>query len=389
MKRFFATIFAPLMLLYAAPVFAATGVSFQGPSSLHTGQTFTVTVSLNKAADVDTVRLNGQFSKDTLTWIGASPAGTFQNVSPGTASDQKAGTFSFGTYTLGQAVNGSAPVAVFTFRATKAGAAWIKLTPTSRVLSAGIDQGGAYGSYSANVTGEALVPEQPVPLPPTAPSSSTAVRLFSPTQPDPNAWYREGVIKVQWQAVGKTPTAAFVGFDQIPVGPAETPTTSHDLVFTASKDGVWYVHLLLTFKDGTSDREDLRIQIDRSAPHRIVPVVDQDKISQGIANFVRYGTTDDTSGIATYNVYIDGTLVASTLLQAYSLANLSPGWHTAKIVAFDKAGNSVEGETKFQILPIPGKGQIVVPALSWKLPVLGGIIFLIVILLLLRRKNKK
>jgi hypothetical protein len=305
---------------------------------------------VNGANDIDTMRLNGSFTQDLLEWKGASPAGVFQNISPGTFSDQVKGIFSFGAFTLSSKANGTSRLAVLTFKAKKAGDAYVQLTTNSRVLSAGEDQMGSVGRLNITI-GETAVPqpEQPQPIPPVIQPGVAVFSVQSETHPDPNRWYSNRNVTTNWEIAGKKISHVYIGFDQSPEGPAELVTTSTKAQFTATSNGTWYVHVLAAFTDKSSQRADLQVLIDSTRPHPIYPVVDQTNINAKIVNFARYGTIDDSSGIGRYEVAVNGVLVTSTVLQAYLLNNQLPGDYVVTVKAFDLAGNSVEGHTNFLI----------------------------------------
>lgn len=338
-------------LLWANLAWAAASVAPTGPREVNVGQTFNVAIVVNGAKDVDTIRLNGNYTQDLLEWKGSQPAGVFQNVSPGTYANQGTGIFSFGAFTLSSKANGSQRIAVLTFRAKKAGNAFVQLGTSSRILSAGEEQIGSVGRLNIKISEKAPVtPEQPQPIPPVIAPGEAAISLFSTTHPDPNAWYQADQVLVGWKIEGKEEKTVYIGFDQDPQGPAEKLASDSLAKLIAPKDGVWYVHLGVSFKDKTYQRTDLRVQIDRQKPYPIQPVADQTGICPSVPNALRFGTLDDVSGIAKYDVILDGNLATTTLLQSFDLKGLSPGTHIAAVKAYDKAGNFVEGGTTFRLV---------------------------------------
>ncbi|MBI5654185.1 hypothetical protein HZC53_00810 [Candidatus Uhrbacteria bacterium] len=349
-----------LSMFWAQTVLAAANIWPSGPKEVNVGQTFNVTISVSGAVDVDTIRANGNYSMDLLELKGSRPAGVFQNVSPGTFIDQVKGIFSFGAFTLSSKANGNTSLAVLTFRAKKAGAAFVQLGTSSHILSAGVEQIGSVGRLNIKVVEAAVVqPEQPQPIPTPVPEGKTVISLFSTSHPDPNVWYPNDIVLAGWKVEGKEVNKYFVGFDQDPQGPAEQIPVDSLAKFTAANDGVWYVHLGVQFKDKTFQRTDLRVQIDKSKPLPISPVADQTGVKPGIPNFLRYGTLDAVSGISRYDIYLDGQLVTSTQLLAWNLDDLKPGTHQATVRAYDQAGNFVEGSTSFRL--VAEEKPVVVP----------------------------
>ena len=80
---------------------------------------------------------------------------------------------------------------------------------------------------------------------------------------------------------------------------------------------------------------------------------------------LRYGTVDDASGIARYEVYIDNKLVTSTVSTEYKLVNQSVGRHEVTVKAFDRAENSVSGKTEFEVVAPPKIAAVKPPSVLW------------------------
>ena len=380
MKKWTFLLTVLMVMAWAHSASAAANVWPSGPKQVTVGQTFNVVILVTGAKDVDTVRLNGSYSQDTLEWRGAQPGGVFQNVSPGTYVDQGKGKYSFGAFTLAQKANGATRFAILTFRAKKVGSGYIQLDGTSRVLSAGEEQIGSVGRLNITIV-EAAPPPPPTPY---------VIKLFSSSHPDTEAWYANGKVVAGWAIEGKPVKTEYIGFDQEPEGPAETKTIVNTANFEPQYDGVWYIHLGVAFTDKTFERRNLRVQIDRVAPRPIYPTTDQTDVTSNILNYLRFGTMDDTSGIAKYDVYLDGTFVTSTLLQAYKLENQLPGTHEAVVKAYDLAGNNVEGKTTYNILAME---KPALPSIWNQIKLLIFILLAILILILLllwdkRRKRK-
>lgn len=387
MKKILTSLCAVLGLFLAVPVLAASVSAYPtGPKTVAVGQTFNVYFEVNNAVDVDTIRLNGSYTQNLLQYKAAQPTGVFQNVSPGTYDDQTNGIFSFGAFTLSSKANGTQRIAVLTFKATQVGAAYVQLTQGSKILSAGNEELGSIGRLDINVTAAPpqpqAVPGQPAPI---------AISLLSASHPDSNAWYATGTVEAHWQITGPTPQAVYVGFDQAPDGPVTKNIQATSTTFEAPTDGVWYVHLLATYPGGKTQRADLPVQIDRGNPHAVTPTTDQTNVPASVANFLRYGTTDDVSGISHYDVYLDDALVTSTIFASYPVNGLQPGSHEARVIAYDFAGNLSMGTTTFNILQsfvpttqAPPSNSLVL----WLLALLVVAICVLIWVILARRKRE-
>ncbi len=340
----------------AVPAFAAANVSASGPATVSAGQSFQVTVSASGMRDVDTVRLNGTYSPDVLEWLGAVPAGAFQNISPGTFVDPVKGAFSFGAFSLSSTANGTEHLTTLTFRAKNPGVGFIQFDSSSHVISNGVEELGGLGRYTVTVA------------PTTRPgglAGQSVITITSPTHPSEDAWYANNEVFVKWAIDGTTPIAMFVGFDQDPMGKAATHAVNQNAAFSASRDGVWYVHLQAVFSDGTIQRVDFRVQIDRTPPLPISPVVEQTNVPGKVPNMAWFGTLDETSGIDHYEVYIDGRYATSTERQFYPLTDQLSGDHILVVKAVDRAGNSSEGKTTYRITPGGEAGTVPPSELIW------------------------
>lgn len=363
-----------------------------GPSTVNTGQEFQVVIRVNGAVDVDTIRANGSFSQDLLEYRGAKPTGVFQNISPGTYVDQAKGIFSFGAFTLSSKANGYSPLAILTFRAKKAGTAYVQLTTNSRLISAGEDQLGTVGRYTLVVSEKAAPPAQPQPIPSVILPGELIISLRSPTHPDPEKWYATSTVLATWEILGKAIKKTYISFDESPEGATDQrEITATSTTFVSPNDGAWYVHLGVDFKDRTFDRADLRILIDTKPPHPIAPIVDQTLVLSNIPNALRFATIDDTSGIERYEIYINGQFVTSTQQIEYPLTGKPPGKYKVEVKAFDRAGNNVSGETDFEILPeiVPVPKR---PSLLWLWLILVSVVIVVLGInywIALGKKNKK
>ncbi len=388
MKRYFIAIFLALAVVTPRASFAATGVAMAvtGPMSVSVGQEFNVTVQISGAVDIDTVRAVGTYPSNLLELRGIRSVGAFTNVSPGNSIDANAGTFSYGTFALEKYANGTAKFAVMTFKARTEGIATIRLLPESVAYSAGEGTVSSVGSLKVIIA--AIAPAIPLPIKKlgiTTPAATGAITLTSSSHPDPNAWVANNVVQVSWKTTKPIETV-FGAFDQSPESNAYHPIIGTSATFTATQDGVWYVHLAIVFQDKTYARVDFPVRIDRTPPRPIASVVDQTIATPADVNSVRFATVDDTSGISAYDLFIDGRFVTSTLLNAFSLTGLPVGEHEILVKAFDRAGNFVTGTTHFLILG--AKTLFLTGALAIGCVILALVGIAITFVLFLRKKKR-
>lgn len=375
-------------------VFAAANVFPTGPKKVTVGQTFNVVFSTSGAKDVDTMRLNGSFTSDLFDYKAAKPAGVFQNVSPGTYIDQAKGIFSFGAFTLSSRANGNSSLAVLTFKAKKVGTGYVQLTTNSKMLSAGEEQIGSVGRLNIEVVEAKNEPEQPRPIPASVPEGEVAIRFASPSHPNPDIWYPSREIDLTWEIKGKSVNKAYFGFDETPEGASELvviPSTSTHI--TLPDDGVYYAHLTIAFTDGTTKREHLRVQADRTAPESVAIQSDQDQVSPSVPNALRFGGLDRSSGVDRYELSLNGIVVTTTVQTMFDISGLKPMKYEAKVEAIDRAGNRTPAVTNFEIVMPTSVAPKTLDQSSWSLFI--GLLALIIIaallilLGLLRRKRKE
>lgn len=373
-------------------VSAAANVFPTGPAKVKLGQTFNVVFSTSGAKDVDTIRLNGSFTSDILEYKASKPAGVFQNVSPGTYIDQAKGIFSFGAFSLSSRANGNTSLAVLTFRAKAVGKGYVQLTTNSKMLAAGEEQIGSVGRLNIEVTeAEKPEPEQPRPLPETVPSGEVAVSLSSPSHPNPDGWYASRDITIAWEVKGKKVNKAYFGLDEVPEGASELAvisTTSTKM--TVADDGVYYAHLTIAFADGSVKREHLRIQVDQTAPTAVAVSADQDQVPSQVPNVLRFGALDRTSGIASYEVMLNGIMVTTTALNSLPLSDLKPDTYQVTVNAIDRAGNRTPAQTQFEVTSVtPTPTAPTSHKTDYGMLSLLLILVLLLVLLLLRRHRKQ
>lgn len=351
-QALFASAVSIFLLLPQVTSAAGMGYAVSGPSAATVGQEFQVTVQLNSAVDIDTVRLEGSFTPDFLAWRGISAAGSLRNISPGNETDETGGKFSFGTFTMEDAANGNTKIATIILKALKPGTGELRLLPGTAAYSNG--EGGDIPGNSLKIVisspkAPVTIPKPLLPFEVTEPAAPTALLISSPTQPDQNKWYSSDKVTINWTTT--KPVKAVLGsFDQSPETQTYSTISGDSVTFYATQDGLWYAHLVVAYQDGTFSRADFLVRIDRTAPDAPSPVVRQTQVPQEVPNAVNFGSIDSTSGIDRYEVWINGKFVTSTRQNTYPLLNLLEGTNEIEIKAVDRAGNQSQGSTSFEIV---------------------------------------
>jgi hypothetical protein len=393
----------------------AAVISLTGSGDVGVGQVFTVQVKVDpKGEDVDTVRVNGTYPKDLLLWVGMTLGTEFPNASPGTYYDEGSGKFSMGAFRIGNGTNSPATVATITFKSKKDGGVNIFFDGrTSRAVSTGENRLSNVISLKFTVSGQAvnkMANEQPVTLPTKEelaqnPGLSNIVQLSSLTQPNPDTWYPNRDVQVVWQTGGKAIKESYFSIDNVADSTPTTTVKGQKIATKVDHDGIWFAHLVTVFDDGAFAKANLRLQVDTTPPRRPIPVVEQDLVTPNVPNALRFGTTDDASGIDKYEVNLAGKTVDVTS-PAMELPRLDPGVHVATVTAIDKAGNQITNYVSFQVVPFAATSQqkqALQDRILSRLKIfgtpeaLGGFVLLTCIILLLpliryllaRRKRKK
>ncbi len=177
-------------------------------------------------------------------------------------------------------------------------------------------------------------PAVPTTTVPVAPSLS--VGLY----PDQTAWYNTiGNFLVQWQLPADVTNVA-TAVDQ---NPQFDPTVSEGLfgskTFSAVGEGIWYLHVRFKNSVGWGPTTNYRIAIDVTPPFPFSAVIKEGSPTEISAPTVQFGTKDQPSGVAFYQILADGNVVGSTTDTSFVLPSLSFGSHDIVVQAVDYAGN--------------------------------------------------
>ncbi len=187
-------------------------------------------------------------------------------------------------------------------------------------------------------------------------SSAVALQVSSPTHVSQELWYRDDSPTFVW----KIPE----GVDSIQTGIFNNTSGSPKLTFTPAvkervvkdlEDGIWYFKVRAR-KEGVWGTISTYIaRIDNTIPKKnevVFQYDDEKKILSIEADIV-----DETSGLDHYELYINDELVKNIpseefVNNIYNLEVNIPGSNTVKLVAVDRAGNSVESLGYYTATPI-------------------------------------
>jgi hypothetical protein len=190
-------------------------------------------------------------------------------------------------------------------------------------------------------------------------SSVTTLQITSPTHPNQELWYKDSGPIFRWKVPADV-DAIQTGIDnntsgspRVTYSPAINEKSVKDL-----KDGIWYFKVRAR-KDGNwSPISTYITRIDSTPPKNnevAFSYYDDKKILSISADII-----DEVSGLDYYEIYINDSLVkkvasADFVNGNYSIVVNTPGDNRVKLVAVDRAGNSVESLGAFQTTAAPEK----------------------------------
>ncbi len=201
-------------------------------------------------------------------------------------------------------------------------------------------------------------PETPATKPPV---TAASLQITSLTHPDQEVWYKDNNPIFGWKlptGVSDVQTAlddSVSGSPRITYSPAISEKAVKDLT-----DGIWYFKVRAR-KDGSwGPVSTYTARIDNTAPVSNTVTFtydDNEKVLDIKADIV-----DETSGLDYYEIYINDSLVnkvpATDFTNGnYQLAVDTPGNNSIKLVAVDRAGNSIESSGAFQATAVPEESQ--------------------------------
>lgn len=155
----------------------------------------------------------------------------------------------------------------------------------------------------------------------------------------PGGWIKASSVKVEFQT-----TDALSGIDHYEVavdtGAYATKASPYTLATSGLSDGIHTIHVKAIDKAGNELKKDIAISIDKAAPADFTPTANPSGWTKANSVAVTFGTTDAKSGIAHYEVALDGGAY-TTQASPYNLnvSSVADGAHTVHVKAIDKAGN--------------------------------------------------
>lgn len=174
-----------------------------------------------------------------------------------------------------------------------------------------------------------------------------------PLYPDPAKWSDASArFFVSWKLPLDINGVAMV-LNKIPIF---SPDISEGLFdskeFSPLKDGVYYLHARFSNGIGWGQTLHYRIAVDTSPPLPFKTEIDN-AASDNPSPRITFNVHDALSGISRALVLVDNKEVFQTASTTVVLPTVEPGAHTLRVRVFDRAGNSIEDNLKFEIVPLP------------------------------------
>lgn len=384
-KKFFIISSFIFFFSFAATINAATLSLLPEAKTFDIGKEFNVDIKINTSeASINAARATITFPTNVLELIHVDKTGSVFNfwLEEPTISNEN-GTLKFVGGTS-KGVSGSAlQILTLKFKASGTGSA--ELTLLDAVVTASDGKGTNVLSTiegAAVAVGTNVVTPEPVKIPSPASLKKSAeetpppspleepkkvVRqavearnlpyepaLRVPLYPDQTRWYNHvGEVTVLWNVPDDVISIA-VAFDQ---KQNTVPQKTEGELFTGKnigilKEGIWYIHARFRNNVGWGKSAHYRVALDTSAPLPFEVKMDT-HVTDNPRPSLQFETQDGLSGISHAVLFIDGKDPFTSTSTVILLPPQPPGKHTLLVKIFDLAGNSVEDDLEFEILPLP------------------------------------
>ena len=386
-------------LLIGSHVSAATLLALPETRIVDIGQSFSVDIVVDSQEEsINAVQAVVRFSNTTLRLDSFDKAGSVFNfwVEEPTISNE-AGTLRFIGGTARGVAGSALRIVRLNFTATGAGIADITLGEAAVIASDGKGTNVLSAVAGTSLTigtkviepGPVLAPEPVVtqPAQPTAESEPTPapapapepIRLPErverepvvattlpaapvvevPLYPDQNRWYNHlGEVIALWEL----PLDILAAASTIDSSPNSNPIEEEPELFTGKRfgvleEGIWFVRTQFRNSKGKSPFSYYKISLDTTPPLPFDITIDN-QVSDNPTPTISFETQDSLSGLFEAVIIVDNNeptrlAAATSTAMTATLPILGPGQHTVRVKVYDQAGNSVEDDLQFEILPLP------------------------------------
>jgi hypothetical protein len=359
-------IIGTIFSIYHVRVINAASLSISPSSGTYNiGQTFNVSVyvssadqAMNAASAVIT------FPADKLQITSLSKTGSIVSLwvqEPSFSNSN--GTINFEGIVLNPGFQGSnGKIITLTFKVKTAGTASLSFTSSSVLANDGQGTnilqslGSAQFILKSTSTTEPPASEASTPL--VKSGTPVALKINSPTHPNPEKWYKDNSPQFAW-TLSEDITAIAFTLDQKPI--TVPNTKAQELVTSFSyqnlKEGIWYFHLQAKNALGWGGVSHFKIQIDATPPDPFTIQVDNEGDPTNPQPFLLFEAKDTISGVDYYQTEI-GQLHSLKILPdemkngKYQIPITPAGEYQIVIRAVDEAGNYTITIENLIIFPI-------------------------------------
>ncbi len=392
-----------LMMLLCGPHAARAATVSLTPmvSSISAGNIVTVHVMVNtQGVAINDGSATIQFPTDLLEVVSVSKSSSIFSLwveEPTFSNSAGTVTFDGGVPTPGYQ-GGSGDMLDITFRAKKTGAASILVTNVNVLANDGQGTDVFSGSSNDTITITPSVPAAPIqtPAPIAKPAATptviqttptdTTVHITSSTHPSQTAWYAQNTAQLGFDLPPKTAAIKFlVSQDQTTV-----PTKTYKPAITqkstdALTDGTWYVQVSALAGGVWGPVSTYTLNIDTMPPRLSITSLVYSSDTKTVT--VTGSAQDDTSGFGSLSLVVDGvdarSDVAGLLTQGTVQVPLdaSPGQHVVKVRAVDRAGNYMDSQDFYVMVPAePYVPKGVVAVTTWYVETHGSMVLVVLAL---------
>ncbi len=172
--------------------------------------------------------------------------------------------------------------------------------------------------------------------------------------PDESQWYDHlGEVIVIWDLPPDVTEVA----TRLSKSPDKKPGDIEEELFTGKsfgtlEEGIWYVRVQFKNNIGWGPLAYYKISIDTTPPLPFEIEIDN-HVSDNPTPEIKYETQDSLSGVSHSLIFIDGKGPTESTEATTVLPVQPPGKHTVLVRVVDFAGNKVEDDLEFEILPLP------------------------------------
>lgn len=174
-----------------------------------------------------------------------------------------------------------------------------------------------------------------------------------PLYPNQDRWYN---IPASFFANWQLPKDVIEVATAVNRNPVFAPLKSEGLFdnkqFPLLEDGIWYLHVRFRNNIDWGPVAHYKISVDTTPPSSFKIQIDS-SISDNPSPTIKYTVQDSLSGVSEIKIFVDNRdPLISTSTDTFKLYPQEPGKHKILVRATDRAGNSIEQDIDFEILPI-------------------------------------